>query len=108
MNRVLFAIDRMTNTIQSKIASGAATEDSVEKMKSSLDMEVSEFCRFQELKSHAMLEGKLSQDEAQTIYGFLGETPDHFNGQPAAVKAVLTQIFAELLDKKIFFAIAGK
>jgi len=97
MNRILIAIERMTKNLEDKVSTGEATFGDVEKMRASLDMEIGEFCRFQELKSHAMLEGKLNLAEAQTIYGFLGETPDHFNGQTAAVKAVLTQIFAELL-----------
>jgi hypothetical protein len=64
-------------------------------------MELGEYAKFQELKSHAFAMGKLTQEEAQTIYGLLGETPAHFNRQSIEVKVVLTQIFKELLGARI-------
>ena len=78
---------------------GFAKKVGLDELDRNLDMEVGEFCRFQELKSLAMLEGKLTQDEAQSVYALLGNTPEHFNGQPVAVKSVLTQIFGELLAR---------
>lgn len=68
---------------------------------SSLDMAFDEYATFQELKSIAAASGKLSPAEAQTIYGYLGETLEHFNGQPPAVKVILTKICTELLSAKI-------
>ena len=99
MNRVTVAIEKAKARIQSRLAEGIITTDKVNELDRNLDMEVSEFCRFQELKSLAMLEGKLTQDEAQSVYALLGNTPEHFNGQPVAVKSVLTQIFGELLAR---------
>ena len=99
MNRVTVAIEKAKARIQSRLAEGIITTDKVNELDRNLDMEVGEFCRFQELKSLAMLEGKLTQDEAQSVYALLGNTPEHFNGQPVAVKSVLTQIFGELLAR---------
>ena len=99
MNRVTVAIEKAKARIQRRLAEGIITTDKVNELDRNLDMEVGEFCRFQELKSLAMLEGKLTQDEAQSVYALLGNTPEHFNGQPVAVKSVLTQIFGELLAR---------
>ena len=99
MNRVTVAIEKANARIQSRLAEGIITTERVSELDRSLDMEVSEFCRFQELKSLAMLEGRLTQDEAQSVYAMLGNTAEHFNRQPVAVKSVLTQIFGELLAR---------
>lgn len=66
-----------------------------------LDIQFDEFVKFQELKSVASIDGTLTLDEAQTVYGYLGNTPEHFNRQPVAVKVVLTQLLAELLKRRI-------
>ena len=66
-----------------------------------LDMQLDEYVKFQELKSLAMMEGKLSEEEAMTVYGYLGNTLEHFNAQSVAVKVVLTKIFSELLSARI-------
>lgn len=101
MNRVIAAIEKAKARIQSRLAEGLVTPERVQELDRGLDMEAGEFCRFQELKSHAMLEGRLTQDEAQTIYGLLGNTPEHFNRQSVEAKSVLTQIFAELLKRRV-------
>lgn len=99
MNRVIAAIEKADQRIKTRIAEGLITAERVKELDRSLDMEVGEFCRFQDLKSHAMVAGRLTTDEAQTIYGLLGNTPDHFNRQSVAAKSVLTQIFGELLAR---------
>lgn len=101
MNRVTTAIERMKDQIQDRISQGLTTKEEVAQSRTALDMELSEFAKFQETKSIAMMEGKLNQQEAQTIYGLLGETVEHFNAQTVEVKYVLTKIFQELLEKKI-------
>jgi hypothetical protein len=101
MNRVTASIARAKARIADRMASGAVTEQSIGELHKRLDMNAGEFCRFQELKSVAMLEGKLTQEEAQTIYAMLGNTPEHFNRQPVEVKSTLTQIFGELLEKSM-------
>ena len=93
MNRILFGIDRAKKAIEQK---GLSPEKLAAHSKS-LDMEFLEYCRFQELKSLATMNGKLTLDEAQTVYGYLGSVPEHFNSQPIHIKWVLTEVFASLL-----------
>jgi hypothetical protein len=97
MNRIENGIARCKAKLAERLESGIITKSDVATLHKQLDMEVGEYVRFQELKSIASVEGKLSLDEAQTVYGFLGNTPDHFNRQPVEVKVVLTEVFAKLL-----------
>lgn len=97
MNRISQAIAKMDERVKSKNLS----PEKLEQVNRSLDItDISEYSTFQQLKS-AAAGGVLTADEAQTIYGYLGNTPEQFNRQPLAVKAVLTQIFKELLDRQI-------
>lgn len=97
-NRVTAAIARRRESIAERLADGRLTESQLAKLDDDLKMDLGEFARFQTLKSHAMLEGKLTEEEAQTIYALLGETPSVFNAQPIEVKVVLTTVFSELLQ----------
>jgi hypothetical protein len=101
VNRIQAAIQKMADQIQERINLGMTTEARVEATRKSLDMGMEEFVRFQELKSLAVIENKMTLDEGQLLYSLLGETPEHFNKQGAATKAVLTQIFQELLSSRI-------
>ena len=92
-NRIIVGIERAEKSIQSKNHSAEKLSDTSKKM----DMDIEEYCQFQNLKSLAQINGRLSLDEAQAIYGFLGNTVEHFNAQPLAVKYVLTQVFSTLL-----------
>ena len=74
----------------------------MEETRKALDMDVEEFCKFQDLKSLAVASGKLTLEEGQTVYGYLGNTPDVFNKQHVEVKAVLTGLFSELLQWRIY------
>ena len=96
MNRIAVAIQAQRVNIQSRLANGLVTQDKIDALHGKLDMDLMEYCRFQEMKSVAM-GSVLNPEEAQTIYGYLGNTVEHFNGQPVEVKAVLTQTFAELM-----------
>lgn len=96
MNRVLKAIEKVQANIDSKNFS----PELLEKQSKILDMAPDEYCSFQTLKS-AYMGTKLTTEEAQSIYFFLGNTPEHFNKQPFAVKHILTKIYAELLQSRI-------
>lgn len=100
-NRVLAAIERQRVNIAKRISDGIVTAEKVEETRKSLDMELMEYCKFQEIKSLAVAEGKLTLEEGMTIYQFLGESPDTFNNQTVEVKAVLTQMFSELLGLRL-------
>ncbi len=97
MNRITAAFARMEAQIKDRIAAGLTTQDKVDALHKTMDMDISEHVRFQELKSLAVAEGKLTVDEGQTIYLSLGETVTVFNKQPIHVKSVLTSLFGELL-----------
>ena len=98
-NRITAAIAKMKTQIAAKVAAGL-TQEKVDATHKALDMDLEEYCKFQELKSAACMD-KLTLEESQLIYTYLGETPEHFNKQPVEVKAVLTQIFGELLGSRI-------
>ena len=70
-------------------------------MAKQMDMAFDEYCSFQNLKSIASTTGRLTLEEAMTIYGYLGNTPEHFNAQPLAVKYCLTNVFSSLLGDRI-------
>ena len=101
MNRVTAAIEKAKAQIAKRLEAGIITEDRVAELDKGLNMELGEFCRFQELKSLAHMEGRLTIDEAQSVYALLGNTPEHFNRQPVEVKSVLTKVFGELLASRI-------
>ena len=94
MNRILIAVDRM----QAQIAAQNLTTEKIESISEAMNMSLREYVRFQELKTLAV-GSKLTLEEANTVYGFLGNTVEHFNTQPLAVKVTLTKLFAELLRK---------
>lgn len=101
-NRIVNAIARMKAQIEGRIAQGIVTAAKVEETRKALDIQWDEYTAFQNLKSIASISGTLTLDEAMTIYNYLGEAgPDHFNGQPVEVKAVLTQVLQELLRAKV-------
>ena len=97
MNRVEAAIQQTSEMITTRLADGLVDQTKIDNLHRTLNMEFLEFCRFQELKSLAVASGKLSLEEGMTIFGLLGETPEHFNRQSVAAKSVLTRIFAELM-----------
>ena len=94
MNRILQAVSRASDIISQNPKN--ATPETLAKLHKTLDMGLYEYARFQELKTCAVGQS-LTLEEAQTIYGYLGETPEHFNAQPLAVKITLTSVFKELL-----------
>ena len=96
MNRIIQAIEKTKKQIETRLANGLVTPEKVDSLSKSLNMDFEEYFRFQELKS-AHAGSRLTLDEAQTVYGFLGNTVEHFNQQPVEVKSVLTKIFSELL-----------
>ena len=102
MNRIEAAFERMAKQIQGRIRDGKTTQEKVDATGKSLDMDLEEYVKFQELKSLAVAEGKLTLEEGQAIYACLGNIPATFNSQPVHVKAVLTGVFGELLTHRLF------
>jgi len=101
MNRITAAIAAKTVEINGKLAAGKITQAQVDDTSKALDMDMEEHAMFQTKKSLAVTKGMLTLDEGQTVYVALGECVSVFNGQPVAVKAVLTGLFRELLSLSI-------
>ena len=100
-NRIENFIAKAENTIAQRIADGILTKEKEQETNKALDLSLTEFCKFQEEKSLAMMEGLITEAEAMSVYRYLGNTPSHFNRQSTAVKATLTNLFGELLNKRI-------
>jgi hypothetical protein len=99
MNRVLAAIERRRKVL---IKEKGAAKEVLDKLHKDLDLSFEEYVVFQDTKSLAQMHGKITLEEAQTIYNYLGESgPDNFNKQPLEVKVVLTMMFQELMGWKI-------
>jgi hypothetical protein len=101
MNRVTAMIENQRKAIKDRLAQGLITQEKVDSHCKTLDLSLEEYCNFQTHKSLASTDGTLTLEEAQTVYGYLGETLDHFNGQPVEVKAVLTKLYSELLQRAL-------
>lgn len=98
MNRVTFAIAAKKKFLNDRLSAGLITQKRLDELNQELNFQWDEYVRFQQLKSLAVVSGKLSQEEGMTIYNFLGESgPDKVNSQPLEVKVVLTQILSELI-----------
>jgi len=92
-NRMLLSVARA----EAKIASRQLSPEAQANLSSTFDLTLDDYCRFQELKTLACASGQLTLEEALTTYGYLGNTVEHFNQQPLAVKVACTELLAELL-----------
>ena len=100
MNRITTAIAKMERQIKDRITAGLTTKAKVKKTSKALDMDIAEHAKFQTLKSIAFAGGKLTQEDAQTLFNLLGSTVTVFNRQPIHVKYVLTTVFGELISAR--------
>ena len=101
MNRIKQAIALRQAQIDEKVAKREITPEKLVELSSAMDMQLDEFVAFQELKSLAFAEGRLTYDEATYVFTLLGNTPEQFNKQSLPVKLVLTQLLSELLNQRI-------
>lgn len=99
-NRITAAIEKRRKDIETKVASGEITPAKLDNASKSLVLSDSEHARFQTLKSES-IGVSLNIDEAQSLYGYLGESVSVFNAQPLYVRAVLLLVFNELLARRI-------
>lgn len=102
-NRVQLAINRTKAKIEecrrTGIAASGQPYDEAKFDKGS-KFEFDEHFHLQELKSLAVLQGTLTQDEGQLVYNLAGETVEHINKQPIEVRVVLSQLLLSLLKLK--------
>ena len=90
-------MDELQKSLDEKLKDGSLTIETYKKLSKELDLSLGEYTLFQEAKSSAQASGKLSLENANLIYRYLGNTPDQFNRQPLHVKLVLTQVFANMI-----------
>ena len=100
-NRIAEAFARIKAQIADRIAKGLTTAEKVHNLHKTLDMDLTEYVKFQQAKSLAVASGLLNVEEGQSIYVCLGESVQTFNDQPIHVKSVLTCFFGELLTAQI-------
>ena len=100
-NRITEAFARMKAQIADRIAKGLTTAEKVRDLHKTLDMDLTDYVKFQTLKTLAVAQGLLTPQEGQSVYGCLGESVQTFNDQPIHIKSVLTSFFAELLTVQI-------
>jgi len=92
MNRIIIGIEKA----KAVIAQNGLSPEKLAEASKKMDLELREYCDFQELKSVASQTGVLTLDEATTVYGYLGNTPEHYNNQPIHVKWVLMELLVQL------------
>jgi hypothetical protein len=90
-NRIEKAILAMSPHIAKLAPDAQAT------LSAQLNLSFDEHFAFQNAKSIAQCDGRLTLDEAMTIYTLLGGVESVFNKRPLATKVVLTKVMAELL-----------
>lgn len=100
-NRITNAITRQKAAIAKRLADGLVTQNALNQLHQTLDMTTGEFIRLQELKSLATAQNLLTVEEGMVVYNLLGNSPTVFNAQPLEVKVVLTQLFQELLQRRL-------
>ena len=101
MNRVTNAIAAQEQNITDRLADGRTTQENLDKLHSTLDMEIMEYVRFQEIKTLAVSAQTITLEEGQTVYAYLGESPGTFNKQSLAVKVTLTELFRGLMEMQM-------
>lgn len=100
-NRITDAFTRMNAQIADRIAKGLTSPEKVHDVHKTLDMDLAEYAKFQNLKTLAVATGLLTAEEGQSVYLCLGESLQTFNAQPIHVKSVLTSLFGELLTAQM-------
>jgi len=101
MNRITTAITAQEKNIAERLADGRCRQDDLDSLNRTLDMELYEYARFQDLKSVAVSAQMLTLDEGMTVFAHLGNTPETFNKEDLAVKVVLTELFRTLMEAGI-------
>ena len=100
-NRITEAFAQMKAQIADRIATGLTTAEKVRNVQKMLDMDLTQYAKFQTLKTLAVARKLLTTEEGQSIYICLGESVQTYNDQPIHVKSVLTTFFAELLTAQL-------
>ena len=100
-NRLSTGIEKCKAVLKARLESGELTQEKLNEANALLDMDMDMFVQLQNEKSLAMMDGRLSEDEALLAYMYLGESPSTFNSQPIEVKIVMNEMFATILRSRI-------
>ena len=91
-------ITRTAAAVQPRL--DALADDAREEFERGMDVTTAELCHWQERKSLAMMEGKLTQAEAQAIYAALGHGGPNGGwptGTDLATKVAVTLVMGKVL-----------
>ena len=91
MNRIAAAIGRVESQV-AKVPAGKLPA-----LEETARFGIAEYVAAQELKSAACAGGTLTLEEAQTVYGILGQTLEYFHAQPVACRIVAMKVTQELM-----------
>ncbi len=95
VNRILQSILQVRER-QSKLSPAQ-----LEQYSKDCNMNMEEYSMLQNYKSLASTNGTLTLEEAQYVYGLMGETLETFNNQSFAEKYVLTKLLQELMAQQL-------
>jgi hypothetical protein len=95
-NRIL----ALQATIETRVKELKWSQAEQDAKSAGLDFDLELFTSLHEAKSLAVIHGKLSQEEGQTVYSLMGEQPSTLNSQSYAAKVTLTKLLDELLGWK--------
>lgn len=93
-------IEEKVLAYEKRIASSGRTPAELADLNLKMANSFSDHAQFQELKSHAQMQGILTLDEAMTVYSILGEFPTKdgwASGASLAQKITVSQLMGELL-----------
>ena len=85
-NRINAAFARMEAQIADRIAKGLTTQDKVDALHKTLDMDIGEHAKFQTLKTLAVARNLLTLEEGQTVFVYLGD-PKYIEGIETTLEA---------------------
>lgn len=95
-NRITAAIART----RQRLDSAALPAEKLERASAAATMDFELYCAAQDAKSAAFAGGRITLEEAQTLYRMLGSGPDSFNALPLAARCVVLKALMELLTPR--------
>ena len=99
MNKITTTIEGAQSHLDATLDSGENTPEKLATLSETLNLTVEEHSHFQNLKSIAQMDERLTVDEAMTVYRLLGNTHTVFNKRTVAAKIVLMVLFRDLAKR---------
>ncbi len=101
-NRILAMEASTDHRIKDRIASGKTTQAKVNRLNKTLATSYADLVEYQKLQSRAFASGLLTQEEAATIYQWVGgenPTEEKWSRLSVAQKATITELMQELMGR---------